>query len=116
MAENLLKDMDEDNSGTVSFDEFSLWWAQNKNKKSKGRFASLFKRKKGAKRQPVPKQKSDILFGDNLQQLAEDGRIPQFLKIIVERFDQLCADQPSSIRVDKLTSDRQADVDNVRTR
>ena len=41
LAADILKEMDEDGSGEISLEEFSKWWKEYKQKKSKGMFRGL---------------------------------------------------------------------------
>lgn len=67
LAGDVLKEMDDDNSGEISFDEFSRWWKEYKQKKSKGMFRGLFgKRKKAPKADEKPQEtEADVVEAPN---------------------------------------------------
>jgi hypothetical protein len=99
LAADVLKEMDEDGSGEISFEEFSRWWKEYKQRKSKGMFRGLFgKRKKSAKTEapkeaepPVQQEVQPRLFGVSLSSLLGNepagSSSPAVVRALFERLD-----------------------------
>jgi hypothetical protein len=116
MAAELLREMDEDQSGEVSFEEFHKWWKDRKSKKPKGMCGGLFKRKKAAKSSATAVV-GNVVFGQSLQALPIGTvGVPLFVEELIARFEQLCG--PGDSRIDSLHAVRSDDsrISSAKTR
>jgi hypothetical protein len=117
LAAGVLKEMDEDGSGEISLEEFSKWWKEYKQKKSKGMFRGLFgKRKKPAKNEPRQKETAQPLprffgasLGSVLGQEPPGSSTPAFVRVLMERLDGVIG----KLTVEQINQSQQA-VDSQR--
>ena len=107
LAGDVLKEMDEDKSGSISYDEFAKWWKDHRAKKSKGMFRGLFGKRKKAKSdeaQPAPAAAAPQLFGRSLVSLMgkepDTASVPAFVQFLFDRID----DWPGSLAAEQLFS------------
>jgi hypothetical protein len=118
LASGVLKEMDEDGSGEISLEEFSTWWKEYKQKKSKGMFRGLFgKRKRPATNEPRQKETAQPLprfFGASLGSVLghepPGSSIPAFVRALMERLDGVIG----TLTVEQINPPSQQAVDTRR--
>ena len=112
LASGVLKEMDEDGSGEISLEEFSKWWKEYKQKKSKGMFRGLFgKRRKPAKTEPRENETAQPLprfFGASLGSVMANeppgSSTPAFVRSLMERLDSVI----STLTTEQIKPSQQA--------
>eukprot|EP01043_Picozoa_sp_COSAG02_P047892 COSAG02_NODE_4639_length_5141_cov_6.191591_4_plen_146_part_00 len=118
LAAGVLKEMDEDGSGEISLEEFSTWWKEYKQKKSKGMFRGLFGKRKRPATTSEPRQKETAqplprFFGASLGSVLghepPGSSIPAFVRALMERLDGVIG----TLTVEQLNPSQQA-VDSRR--